>query len=86
MFKQFEIRENKEKTLTKLVKSFNDIVTRNGQKPIVPVKLFNKDIECKVINHCPGGKDIEYTVPGAVYTIDIPDDIISINGHSPIGK
>lgn len=86
MFKQFEVRESQEKTLTKLIKSFNDIVTRNGQKPIIPVKLFNKDIECKVINHCPGGKDIEYTVPGAVYTIDIPDDIISINGHSPIGK
>lgn len=86
MFKQFEIRESMEKTLTKLVRNFNDILTRNGQKPIIPIRLYSKDIECRVIYRDAYKKNMDYTVPGAVYSIDIPDNVLSIDGHMPIGK
>lgn len=83
MLKQFEVRESQEKHFTKLVKDFNKILTANGNKSIMPIKLFNKEIKCQFVTQC--GEVIKYTVPGTVYTMEIPEGIISFHGHTPIG-
>ena len=83
MLKLFEIRKSQEKKFTKLMKDFNKVLVANGEKAITPIRIQDKEIECE---HIFEDKILTFTVPGTVYSINIPDEVLALNGYTLIGN
>lgn len=82
MYKVFEVRATEEKTFAKLIREFNSILAYGGKEVIKPVRVGTKDIECRISS---ASDSFTYTVPGTVYAVNVPDEVLSFNGHTPIG-